>query len=152
VSRDASFVSEFGGEERTFRLPIGRLRAVQERTDAGPLELLRRFESGSWRVDDLREVILQGLIGGGVDQGRATKLIVTFFDGQPLLQFVSLAQAIVLVAVVGAPDEDEDKADDKAAKPGETEAATTSRTARSASGDSTASPPPSLSTPAPSIN
>jgi hypothetical protein len=149
VSRDGTVTLDFGGEERDFRLNIGRLRVLQERTDAGPLELIRRYESGAWKIDDLREPILQGLIGGGMDQASATRLVTQFFDGQPYLSFVRLAQAIVMVALVGAPEEEAVEE----TEPGEPRApATTSPTERSVSGGSTSAAPPSSSTPDRSIN
>lgn len=105
MSRGAEVTLAFAGEERAFRLPLGRLRAVQEKCDAGPMELLNRLYSGAWRVDDLREILLQGLIGGGLDQAAATRLMRTAFDDLPLAQFVPLAQAVMGAAVVGAEDE-----------------------------------------------
>lgn len=106
MSRTAEITLAFAGEERLFRLPIGRLRALQEKTDCGPMELIQRFAAGSWRVDDLRETIHQGLVGGGMAANEAAKLLKNDFDDLPLGQFVSTAQAIVLAAVVGAGDED----------------------------------------------
>lgn len=70
------------------------------------MELLKRFVTGEWRVDDIREAIFQGLIGGGMDQGAATKLLKSSFDDLPLQPFITIAQAIVMAAVVGAEDED----------------------------------------------
>lgn len=105
MSRSAEVTLAFAGEDRQFRLPIGRLRALQEKTDCGPMELLSRYVSGTWRVDDLREAILQGLIGGGLSQSDATRLVQTNFDDLPLKEFIGIAQAIVGSAVVGAPDE-----------------------------------------------
>lgn len=107
MSRAADVTLRFADEDRVFRLPIGRWRAIQERCDAGPMELLRRYGDGTWRVDDLREVLLQGLIGGGEPQATASKLMEQFFDGLALAQFVVMAQAIVMASVIGAPDEDE---------------------------------------------
>lgn len=105
MSRSAEITLAFAGEERPFRLPIGRLRALQEKVDCGPMELVQRFAAGTWRVDDLRETIHQGLIGGGMAAADAVKLLKTDFDDLPLSQFVGTAQAIVLAAVVGAGDE-----------------------------------------------
>jgi hypothetical protein len=96
---------DFGGEERPFALPIGRLRAVQEKVDCGPMELLRRYATGEWRVDDVREVLLQGLVGGGMDGPAATSLMRRHFDDLPLKPFVLLAQAVVMAVVVGVEDE-----------------------------------------------
>lgn len=105
MSRAAEIVLAFGGEDRVFRLPIGRLRAIQEKCDAGPLELLNRLYGGTWRVDDLREVLLQGLIGGGLTQAEATGLMLAYFDDLPLAQFVPLATAVLGAAVLGVGDE-----------------------------------------------
>lgn len=106
MSRSAEIVLSFAGEDRTFRLAIGRLRALQEKCDCGPMELLSRFSAGTWRLDDLRETILQGLIGGGMSAAEAAKLVKTDFDDLPLQQFVNTAQAVVMAALIGAGDED----------------------------------------------
>lgn len=132
MSRSAEIVLLFGGEERLFRLGIKQLEAIDEKCDAGPMELLRRHAEGTWRVHDLREVILQGLIGGGATQAEASTLVRTFFDDLPLGQFVPIAQAIVMAAVVGS--EDEDLGEREA---GEATNSTLSREASSGSPDST---------------
>lgn len=106
MSRSAEVTLGFAGEDRQFRLPIGRLRALQEKCDCGPMELLNRFAGGTWRVDDLRETIHQGLVGGGMEAREAAGLLKSDFDDLPLQQFVPVAHAIVMAAVVGAPDED----------------------------------------------
>lgn len=105
MSRGADVVLPFGGEDRAFRLPIGRLRALDEKRDCGPMELLRRIATGEWRVEDLRETIYQALQGGGMDSASATSLMKAEFDDQPLGQFVSLAQAIITAAIIGVPEE-----------------------------------------------
>lgn len=105
MSRAAEVELAFAGEDRMFRLPLGRLRALQEKCDAGPMELLGRYVQGNWRVDDVREAILQGLIGGGMESGPATKLVQTNFDDLPIQQFIPLAQAVVMASVIGIGDE-----------------------------------------------
>lgn len=105
MSRSAEIEIAFGGEDRPFRLNIGRLRALQEKVDAGPMELVNRLSAGAWRVDDLRETILQGLIGGGMTSADATRLMKSDFDDLPLAQFVPIAQAILYTALLGAEDE-----------------------------------------------
>lgn len=139
MSRSAEIVLPFGGEDRVFRLPIGRLRALQEKTDCGPMELLSRFSEGRWRVDDLRETIFQGLQGGGMPSPDASRLMKTDFDDLPLQQFVFTAQGIVLAAVVGS--EDEDLGEQR----GEASQTTPSPEEKSGSPVSTAPPPPSVS-------
>lgn len=105
MSRAAEVTFTFGGEERLFRLPIGRLRALQEKVDCGPYELHRRLLSGLWRVDDVRETYRQGLIGGGMEVGAVDKLLSTEFDGLPLNQFVPGASVIMLAVLSGVEDE-----------------------------------------------
>lgn len=106
MSRTAEVVLAFGGEDRTFRLNIGRLRALQEKVDAGPMELVSRLAGGTWRVDDIRETLLQGLIGGGMSSADATRLMKSDFDDLPFAQFVQIAQAVLLATLIGAEDED----------------------------------------------
>lgn len=96
----------FGGEDRRFGLPLGQIRAVQTKCDAGPSELLRRYWNQTYRVDDVREVIFQGLVGGGMDQAAATRLVIDTFDGQPLGGFVLIAEAIMSACIAGVKDDD----------------------------------------------
>lgn len=138
MSRAAEVTLPFGGEDRLFRLPIGRVRAVQERCDAGPPELVSRFVNKTWRVDDVREPILQGLIGGGLAPHEAQRLVESAMDGLPMLQFVPIAQAVVMAFLIGA--EDEEPGERTA---GEAEAKTPSREESSASPASTEPEPPS---------
>lgn len=139
MSRSSEFSAEFAGEDRLFRLPIGRLRAVQEKCDCGPMELLQRFIGGTYRVDDVREVILQGLIGGGLDAPSAGRLIKSNFDDLPLQPFVMLAQGVIMACLVGAEDEDmgERQGEDRPTSP--------SPEANSGSAPSTEPPPSSVS-------
>lgn len=125
MSRSGDIVLDFGGEERTFRLAIGQWRKVQEKCDAGPAELLTRlapafyaakeglsFEQivgmgfiGKWRIDDVREPILQGLLGANMPGPEALALVKAWVDDRPLLESVALAYKIVLAAVTGPGDE-----------------------------------------------
>lgn len=139
MGRSAEFTAEFGGEDRLFRLPLGRLRAVQEKCDAGPMELLQRFLNGTYRIDDVRETLLQGLIGGGLDTAMAARLVKSNFDDLPLTPFVLLAQGVMMAVLVGAEDEALGEL------PGEAERTTLSPEGNSVSQASTAPPPPSVS-------
>lgn len=137
MSRAAEVELAFAGELRLFRMRIGAQRAVQEKCDCGPMELMRRYGHGEWRVDDLREPLYRGLVDGGMTASEATRLMLTSFDDLPKAQFVPLAQAIVAVGVIGAPDED-----DGLGEPGgEAEAATPSPEGKSGSPASTARAP-----------
>ena len=103
--------------EYAFRLAWGQLIAVQEACDAGPAELLARFESGTWRIDDVRAVILHGLIGGGMAANQARQLVNTYVEQTPLQENLPVAQAALMAALYGAPPADGDEAELPPGKP-----------------------------------
>lgn len=127
MSRGGELTQLWGDAERTFRLGIGDWRKVQETCDAGPAEIAARLSMwvsmrrrnptvpfidliaagglGSWRVDDVREPIYRGLIGGGMDPTSAGRLMIELHDSRPLTENIDLALAIVLASLVGADDE-----------------------------------------------
>lgn len=165
MSRSGDVVLEFGGEERTFRLAIGQLRKIQEKCDAGPAELLARLAPaftaareglnfdqivsmgllGQWRVDDVREPILQGLLGANMAGPEAVKLVKDWVDERPLLEAVAVAYRLMLAAVCGVEDEDavgESQAAAATASPRSTAASSGSdKTASTPSAAPSASPP-----------
>lgn len=135
MSRGGDIELAFAGETRRFRLAIGGLKKVQEKCDAGPGELLQRLAPfvlysearrvaqargapelgllaaaqaghlGAWRVDDIREPILQGLIGGGLDGPSATQVVLDWVDDRPLLESIPTAFFVLMAAIAGAEDE-----------------------------------------------
>jgi hypothetical protein len=125
---------DFGGERRSFDLsPIGCIRRLQTTCDAGPNHIYQRLSDGTWRQEDLRETLIQGLIGGGTEQRDAQSLVEKWVDPEPKAQFLPMAQAIIIAWLIGA--EDEDLGEQK----GETETASLSPTESSDSPPSTAS-------------
>lgn len=80
MSSDGSVSLAWADGDYRFRLPIGQLRELQDKCGAGPQEIYSRLMDGTWRVDDLRETIRLGLIGGGVDPVRALALVRNYVD------------------------------------------------------------------------
>jgi hypothetical protein len=155
----------FGRDERSFILKCRGWREVEKACDAGlgviaarlaPIvqltqggvasgQLLAAIATGrlgSARLDDVREVLLQGLIDGGMTSTEAGALVRLVFDEAvasgkgPMLLYGGLAFDIVAAAVIGLEDEPvgEPKGAAAAAKP-----SSRSRTERPASPGSTAS-------------
>lgn len=93
------------GGEHEFALPIGALRAVQQHCDAGPQEVLDRLVTGKWRVDDLYEVIRQGLIGAGMPTKDAAQIVAKAWDQNPVGALRITAQSILIAALVGVEDD-----------------------------------------------
>jgi len=133
VSRHGEITLPFGAEERKFRLGIRQWEAIEARCDAGPPELLSRLRPlvnalqmklglrqimasdlmGRWRIHDVREPILQGLIGGGMGSTEAGVLVRAVFDEKLSLEFAPTAYLILEAAWFGPEDD----------PPGETRAA-----------------------------
>ena len=68
-------VLQWPGGEHAFRLGLSELETIQQKTDCGPEFLAHRIKSMQWKVDDLREIMRNGLIGGGMDHVQALRLI-----------------------------------------------------------------------------
>lgn len=96
---DARVTITWGDDEYVFRLALAQLLALQEKTEAGPLELFQRIGTGRWKVQDLRETIRLGLIGGGLEPAKATVLTRRYVDERPLLESVPVALEILTAAL-----------------------------------------------------
>lgn len=95
----------------TFRLALEQLRTLQEATKTGPYTLWERVAlSREWRVDDIRETIRLGLIGGGMEPLDALALVRVYVDGRPLVESVAPAERILRAALIGADDDPVGKA------------------------------------------
>lgn len=92
------------GEHR-FSLPIGRLRELQDKCKAGPVRILTRLATGDWLVDDVRETIRLGLIGGGLAPEDAYRLVERYVDAGSWLTNVDTARAVLMGALVGPEDD-----------------------------------------------
>ena len=107
MSRDGSVLLTFlDGEEYEFRYGWGQIIKLQEARDCGPFLIYQRLFDQSWRVEDIREVIRFGLIGGGMDPVRAKRLILEFVETDAPLASLPLAQRVLTAALVGSDDEE----------------------------------------------
>lgn len=102
---DALVELVWGDGLNRFALHIGELRELQKKCDAGPQRILQRLASVDWLIDDIRETIRLGLIGGGKTPSEAHALAVRYFDERPPLESRSVAQVILMQAIVGVPDD-----------------------------------------------
>lgn len=106
MSRDASVTLDFADGTYVFRLAWGQLIELQEKCDAGPLVVMRRLEQGTWLVQDVSNILRLGLIGGGMEPIPALKLVRRYVEDRPPLENLLRAQAVLTIAMMGAPDED----------------------------------------------
>lgn len=93
----------WGDGEHTFRLGLKEVRELQDnpRINIGPLALFHRIERDDWFIDDLREVIRIGLIGGGMKPDQASKLIARYFDDFPPSDHKIPAMTILSAFLIG---------------------------------------------------
>ncbi|NTE44149.1 gene transfer agent family protein [Agrobacterium pusense] len=106
MSRDGSCELAFNGQMTPFKLSWRELMKIQEACDAGPYLVLDRLLTGRWRLQDISEVIKWGLIGAGMDQQAAIKLVASEVEGRRPLENLVIAQRVLGAGVVGSPEED----------------------------------------------
>lgn len=95
----------FGNGKHRFRLAIGELGDLEHETKLGPFELFERMIAKKWRVAEIRAVIVQGLIGGGMDRYDAVDLVDRCIDDWPWTENVSIALQVLNAALAGDPDD-----------------------------------------------
>lgn len=128
MARDARIELDWADGTYAFRLAWGQLAELQEKANAGPYVVLNRLHDGSWRVEDISNVIRLGLIGGGLKPADALRLTRTYVEGRPPLENAPIAMSILMASLMGAPEEKVGEASGEAAAPKES---TTSPTEKS---------------------
>lgn len=93
------------GGEHSFRLALGELEGLQQKTDCGPEFLLMKLRSGQWTAVELFETLRFGLIGGGMDQTAAVKAVRDAFDRHPLIKFKVPALTVLMASLYGPADD-----------------------------------------------
>lgn len=106
MSRSASVTLDWADGTYNFALKWGQLSLLQEATDAGPFVVLGRLRGGTWRMEDISNVIRLGLIGGGLEPIKALKLVRAYVEDRPPLESLIFAVNILSAGLLGAPDED----------------------------------------------
>lgn len=93
------------GEARIMRLTLGALAELEARLKCESLlDMIARFETGSFRVRDLISLLTAGLNGGGWRIGEA-ELLERQIDGGPLEAAQAAAKLLKLTFTL--PEEDE---------------------------------------------
>lgn len=113
MSRSAKITLEWADGEYDFKLGIGELRELQEKTRrvkntkgefeyVSPMKLFYRLSNDEWLLDDVREPIRIGLIGGGMPPIDASRLVKRYVDEVPEWTLnCSVAANVVAAAVIG---------------------------------------------------
>ena len=96
----------WAGGEHPFLLTIPLLRALQDKTDAGPAWVLARLSTQQWLVDDVISTIQFGLEGGGMPKADARKLVANYVEDRPLTESLKTAQLVLMSSLYSTDDED----------------------------------------------
>lgn len=117
MSRDGSCVLTFlDGDEHVFRLAWGELERLEEERKVGCFVIFNRLHGEEWQINDIAEVIKLGLMGGGMPEIQARKMVRRHVEGRPPLGVteptpLGLARAIIAAALVAEEEIEEKKAE-----------------------------------------
>lgn len=105
MSRDARVEMDWADGTYTFRLAWGQLAELQEKCNAGPYVVLNRIHDGSWRIEDISNVIRLGLIGGGMKPVEALNKVRAYVEDRPPLENILFARTVLSAGLMGVADE-----------------------------------------------
>lgn len=128
MSAEGSATFEWADEERTFRLPYGQIKELERiltvyATDRDGSLLLNTFGSaavaysggvqrvferlcdGGYLVDDIRQTLRLGLIGGGMEKPAAKQLVERIVV-PPLVPHVEAAGRVLRAILIGVPGDE----------------------------------------------
>ena len=130
----------WAGGEHDFRFAIGELRALEQRCDCGCAVILARLFEGKFKVDDIYEVLRLGLMGGGLTERQAVRLIESSYPHANLFE-LAVSAATVLTRFISWPTGVQDDTPEEV-KSGEEPATTNSNPSPTESSDGRDSSPP----------
>lgn len=93
------------GEDQFCLAKIGLLLDLEAKCSAPIGVIFNRLGSGNFSVNDIRETIRLGLMGGGRTPVEAMEIVKIHVDGNPLASSVLTAYAILEAVMVGVPDD-----------------------------------------------
>lgn len=106
MSRHGDVTLDWGDGRYKFRLGYGEMLELQEICDAGPAVIAQRLRNDTYRVQDYRETLRIALIGGGMDQSKALRLIKRFVDNQPPAENLLHAWIVLNAFLIGVSEEE----------------------------------------------
>lgn len=101
MSGDGSITLPYGDGMHVFRLRIGELRELEEKRNDGPYNIYQRLAVFGFRVDDIRETLRLGLIGGGMSPHLALGMVSKYTVPPHLMRDNLIARAVLQRALIG---------------------------------------------------
>lgn len=94
------------GEHKFNIAKIKCVLELEEKCGVGVAEIFKRLREDRWHVNDVRETLRLGLIGGGMMPDRALRFINRYCDDQPAVASLQLAMVILMAYMVGVPGDE----------------------------------------------
>jgi hypothetical protein len=91
----APFSIVWPGGEHLFRLNLGEIRALQDSCGSSPFEVAERLFTRKPKINDVIETLRLGLIGGGMKQDEAGRLVKSIEDLEGLGGLIPAASLVM---------------------------------------------------------
>lgn len=103
----ADYYAEFAGEERLFRLRMGEIVDLQRACDdVGVGAIVLRLIGQSYFVGDVFHILRLGLIGGGVSEIEARRMVLEKIDCGGLIGLADLAREVLQAVMLDRPKDE----------------------------------------------
>lgn len=114
-----SIVRDYAGAERKFRLRVADVLDLEEATKRPISELYGAIIGQKFRIEDIRQTVIRGLVGGGCPAEEAKRLVSERMDALPLIEHVIIAQSLMVATMTGIepPEVGEKKAETDPPRP-----------------------------------
>ncbi len=93
----------------THKFNVAKIKSaleLEEKCDAGVAQIFQRIRSDTWKINDVRETLRIGLIGGGMMPDKALSLINRYCDDRPWAESLQPAIYVLMAAMVGVPGDE----------------------------------------------
>jgi len=97
----------WGDGDQVFNIAkVGVALELEAKCECGVSEIFDRLRTGRWWLNDIRETLRLGLIGGGMEPPKALVLVKRYVDNRPWAESVQPATVVLMAALVGVPGDD----------------------------------------------
>lgn len=94
-----------GGEDVFCLSKVSHILDLEFKCNAGIGVIAARLQTGAYGINDVRETIRLGLIGGGASPEKAMNAVKNHVDANPLSHSVLVAYNVIEAVIFGVPDD-----------------------------------------------
>ena len=99
MNNQGQFTEKWADGAYTFRLSVAGIIELEQKCDAPFAVIFGRLNSGAFKLNDIRETVRLGLVGGGLASAKAQTLVEDYI--MPLAESLPIARAIVGAVMFG---------------------------------------------------